>query len=94
MFTHPALRAVLDRRGVALHDFIEERIGERIVTVEQELSAKPIRGKEAKALGVAPGYAGFVIARRYLAASGTVVLVTSTIFPFDRMRYSMSLKLA
>ncbi|MBK9609193.1 MAG: GntR family transcriptional regulator [Betaproteobacteria bacterium] len=51
------------------------------------------RGK-ATALGVAPGYAGFVIARRYLAASGTVVLVTSTIFPFDRMRYSMSLKLA
>jgi GntR family transcriptional regulator len=91
---HPALRAVLDRRGVALHDFIEERIGERIVTVEQELSAKPVTGKEAKALGVAPGYAGFVIARRYLAASGTAVLVTSTIFPYDRMRYSMSLKLA
>jgi len=90
---HPALRAVLDRRGVELHDFIEERIGEPIVTVEQELSAKPM-GKEANALGVAPGYAGFVIARRYLAASGTTVLVTSTIFPYDRMRYSMSLKLA
>ena len=28
------------------------------------------------------------------AASGTAVLVTSTIFPYDRMRYSMSLKLA
>ena len=91
---HPALRAVLDRRGVALHDFIEERIGERIVSVEQELSAKPLAGKEAAALGVAAGYAGFVIARRYLAASGTAVLVTSTIFPYDRMRYAMSLKLA
>ena len=91
---HPALRGVLDRRGVPLHDFIEERIGERIVTVEQELSAKPITGKEAKALGVAPGLAGFVIARRYLSARGTVVLVTSTIFPHDRMRFSMPLKLA
>ncbi|MEO8305407.1 MAG: GntR family transcriptional regulator [Betaproteobacteria bacterium] len=91
---HPALRGVLDRRGVALHDFIEERIGERIVTVEQELSAKPITGREAKALGVVPGLAGFVIARRYLSARGTAVLVTSTIFPYDRMRYSMSLKLA
>lgn len=91
---HPALRGVLDRRGVPLHDFIEERIGERIATVEQELSAKPIMGREADALGVAPGYAGFVIVRRYLSARGTVVLVTSTIFPYDRMRYSMSLKLA
>ena len=48
---HPALRGVLDRRGIALHDFIEERIGERIVTVEQDFSAKPLRGSEAKALG-------------------------------------------
>ena len=88
---HPALKGVLDRRGVALHDFIEERIEERIATVEQELSAKPLRGREAMALGLAPGYAGFVIARRYLSASGTVVLVTSTVFPHDRMRYSMAL---
>jgi hypothetical protein len=43
--------------------------------------------------GVAPGFAAFVIARRDLAARGTAVLVTSTIFPHDRMRYSMSLKL-
>jgi GntR family transcriptional regulator len=90
---HPALRTVLDRRGVALHDFIEERIGERIVTVDQELSAKPLTGREARELGVAPGYSGFVIARRYLAESGTTVLITSTVFPYDRMRYSMSLKL-
>ena len=88
---HPALKQVLDRRGVALHDFIEERIEERIATVEQELSAKPLRGREAKALGLAPGYPGFVIARRYLSASGTVVLVSSTVFPYDRMRYSMAL---
>lgn len=88
---HPALKGVLDRRGVALHDFIEERIEERIAAVEQELSAKPLQGREAKALGLTPGYAGFVIARRYLSASGTVVLVTSTVFPYDRMRYSMAL---
>lgn len=88
---HPALKGVLDRRGVPLHDFIEERIEERIATVEQELYAKPLRGKEATALGLAPGYAGFVIARRYLSAGGTAVLVTSTVFPYDRMRYAMSL---
>ena len=70
---------------------VVERIGERIATIEQELSAQPLRGKEARALGVADGYAGFVIARRYLSASGTVVLVTSTVFPYDRMRYSIAL---
>jgi DNA-binding GntR family transcriptional regulator len=91
---HPALRGVLDRRGVDLHEFIEDKIGEPIVTVEQEFSAKPLRGREAEALGVAVGYAGFVIVRRYIARSGGTVLVTSTIFPHHRMNYAMSLKLA
>ena len=91
---HPALRGVLDRRGVDLHEFIEDKIGEPIVTVEQQFSAKPLLGREAQALGVQAGYAGFVIARRYIARSGKTVLVTSTIFPHHRMNYSMSLKLA
>ena len=91
---HPALRGVLERRGVDLHDFIEDKIGEPIVTVEQEFSAKPLLGREAEALGVAAGYAGFAIARRYIAKSGATVLVTSTIFPYHRMNYSMSLRLA
>jgi DNA-binding GntR family transcriptional regulator len=91
---HPALRGVLDRGGVALHDFIEEKIGERIVTVEQEFSAKPLQGREARSLAVREGHAGFVIARRYLALSGRVVLVSSTIFPYERMKYSMALEMA
>jgi hypothetical protein len=33
-----------------------------------------------------------VIVRRYLAASGSAVLVSSTIFPHERMKYSMSLR--
>jgi len=90
---HPALQDVLDRRGIDLHDFIEDRIGEPIATVEQEFSAKPLRGREADALSVAAGYAGFLILRRYIARSGGTVLVTSTIFPYDRMNYSMSLKM-
>jgi len=90
---HPALRGVLERGGVGLHEFIEEKIGHPIAAVEQQFAAKPLRGREAKALAVAPGYAGFVIVRRYRAAPGRTVLVTSTVFPYDRMNYSMTLKL-
>jgi GntR family transcriptional regulator len=90
---HPALRGVLDRGGASLHDFIEDKIGERIVTVEQEFSAKPLIGQEAKALGVKPNHAGFVIVRRYLSASGATVLVSSTIFPYKLMKYSMTLSM-
>ena len=90
---HPALRGVLDRRGVPLHDFIEARIGQRIAAVEQDFAAKPVVGREAEALALAPGYPGFLIARRYLAEDGTTVLVTSTVFPYDRMNYSMTLRL-
>ena len=90
---HPALRSVLDRRGVALHDFIEHKIGQPIVVVEQDFAAQPLMGRAAAALGRTAGYAGFVIVRRYLPAHGPAVLVTSTIFPYDRMNYSMSLRL-
>lgn len=91
---HRALQNVLDRRGVGLHEFIEDKIGEPIITVEQEFSAKPLIGREAAALGVERGHAGFVIVRRYFARSGKMVLLTSTVFPHDRMTYSMSLKLS
>ena len=91
---HPALRGVLDRRGVPLHDFIEDKIGQPIVVVEQDFAARPLHGEAAEALGRAPGYPGFVIVRRYLPAHGAAVLATSTIFPYDRMNYSMSLRLA
>lgn len=90
---HRALQSVLGRRGVGLHEFIEDKIGEPIVTVEQEFSAKPLIGREAAALGVGRGYAGFVIVRRYYARSGNMVLLTFTLFPYDRMSYSMSLRL-
>ena len=63
------------------------------MVVEQEFSAKPLAGSEARALAVAEGHSGFVIVRRYLAESGMAVLVTSTIFPYERMKYSMSLKM-
>lgn len=91
---HPALRDIFERGTVGLHDFIEERICQPIALVEQEFGAKPIRGREATALGVAPGYAGFVIVRRYFSEQPKIVLATYTIFPHDRMSYSMSLRLA
>lgn len=91
---HPALRGVLDRRGVPLHDFIEGKIGQPIVVVEQDFAARPLHGEAAMMLGLEAGYPGFVIIRRYLPAHGAAVLATSTIFPYDRMNYSMSLRLA
>ena len=85
---------MLDRRGVPLHDFIEDKIGQPIVVVEQDFAARPLHGEAAETLDRAPGYPGFVIVRRYLPAHGAAVLATSTIFPYDRMNYSMSLRLA
>jgi len=90
---HPALREVFERGTVGLHDFIEERICQPIAVVEQDFAAKPIRGREASALGVASGCAGFVIVRRYFSEQPKIVLATYTIFPHDRMSYSMTLRL-
>ena len=90
---HPALQDIFDRGSVGLHDFIEERICQPIALVEQEFAARPMSLREARALGLAKGCAGFVIVRRYYSQEGTMVLGTYTIFPHDRMSYSMSLRM-
>jgi len=89
-----ALRADVSQARVSLLRLIEDHYGEHIVEVNQEFSATPISAAMARQLHVAPGTPGLVITRRYYGTSATLLLGTITTFPYNRMKYSMSLNVS
>lgn len=94
-FVHPDYAAIRDDIGkvrLPLSALIETRYSQRIREVGQEFSATPIPKAMAEQLKVAPKTAGFVITRRYYGEHAIPMLVTATTFPYNKMKYSMSLQ--
>lgn len=77
-----------------LSRLIQERYGVRVSEVVQEFSAAPILGRMAQLLRVSDNSAGLLISRKYYSDDGVLMLATKAIFPHDRMKYSMSLRLS
>lgn len=95
VFVHPDYSAVGSDVGkvkLPLSLLIEQKFSRRIIEVKQEFSAMPILGDIAKALKLKTGTAGLVITRKYYGEKESLMLVTSTTFPYKKMKYSMSLK--
>ena len=81
------------KRGVPIYALIEQRFGVRTVRVRQEISAIAIPASAAKALKVRAGSSGLAILRHYVGDDGKVFEVTMSIYPADRFRYSVELRL-
>ncbi len=95
VFVHPDYSAVGSDVGkikLPLSLLIEQKFSKRIIEVKQEFSATPISAETALALKLKPGSPGLVITRKYYGERETLMLVTSTTFPYKKMKYSMSLK--
>lgn len=95
VFVHPDYSAVGSDVGkvkLPLSLLIEQKFSRRIIEVKQEFSATPISGETASALKLKPGTPGLVITRKYYGEKETLMLMTSTTFPYKKMKYSMSLK--
>jgi DNA-binding GntR family transcriptional regulator len=94
-FVHPdyaAIKGDIGKVRVPLYALIEARYSARIREVGQDFSATPIAKTVAERLRVAPRTAGLVITRRYYGEQRIPMLVTVTTFPYDKMKYSMSLQ--
>lgn len=95
VYVHPDYSAVGSDVGkvkLPLSLLIERRFSKRIIQVRQEFSATPITGDTAKRLKVRPGTAGLVITRKYYGEMESLMLTTTTTFPYKKMKYSMSLR--
>jgi len=88
---NPALRRDVGGQRLSLLQLIENHFGDRIQEVNQEFSAVPIPAAMARRLMVKPQTAGLVITRRYYGRNSIMLLATITTFPYDRMKYSMTL---
>ena len=95
VFIHPNYSAVGSDVGkvkLPLSLLIEQKFSKRIIEVKQEFSATPIIGETARALKLKLGSPGLVITRKYYGEKETLMLVTTTTFPYKKRKYSMSLK--
>lgn len=95
VYVHPDYSAVGSDVGnvkLPLSLLIERRFSKRIIQVRQEFSATPITGDTAKRLKVRPGTPGLVITRKYYGEMESLMLTTTTTFPYKKMKYSMSLR--
>jgi GntR family transcriptional regulator len=63
------------------------------VKVRQEVSAMAIPAEAASALKVKKGSSGLAILRHYLDSEERVFEVTMSVYPAERFRYSVELKL-
>ena len=81
------------KRMVPIYSLIEQRYGVKTDRVRQEISAMAIPPVAAKALKVKAGSSGLAILRHYVGADDRVFEVTMSIYPANRFRYSVELKL-
>lgn len=90
---YAGIQQLIGTMKVPVYTLIEKKYGERIVEVQQEISAISISADDARELKVRPGSAGLVVTRRYLGANDRVIEVAVNLHPADRFSYSMSLRL-
>ena len=90
---YDAVTADIGKRVVPIYALVEARYGVKTDTVRQEISAIAVPPQAARALKVKPGSSGLSLVRHYTSADDRVFEVTMSIYPPERFRYSVELKL-
>ena len=90
---YDAVAAEIGKRTVPIYSLIEQRYGIKTEKVRQEISAVAIRAEGARALKVKAGSSGLAILRHYVDSDERVFEVTLSVYPANRFRYSVELKL-
>ena len=88
------LSRAADRRSWStVFALIEKKYGQKVVSVQQEISAVLIDRAVAKHLKTTPGSPGLSILRVYRGQGGAVLQASQAISPADRFTYGIELKL-
>ena len=83
----------IGKRIVPIYSLVEQRYGVKTDKVRQEISAMPIPAEGAKALKVKAGSPGLALLRHYVDTEDRVFEVTMSLYPANRFRYSVELRL-
>jgi GntR family transcriptional regulator len=93
IYIHPAFRAVRDLGGrstVPIYVRIEEQFGERVMEIQQQISAAPLTKKIAGLLDAKPGSPALIVNRSYRSQRGELIEVALSTHPADRFSYSQT----
>ena len=90
---YDAVTSEIGKRTVPIYSLIEQRYGVKPEKVRQEISAMSIPAEAARALKVKSGSSGLALLRHYVDTDERVFEVTMSIYPANRFRYSVELKL-
>lgn len=90
---YDAVTAEIGRRTVPIYSLVEERYGVKPERVRQEISAVAIPREAAQVLKVKTGSSGLALLRHYVTTDDRVFEVTMSLYPANRFRYSVELKL-
>lgn len=83
------IRSVLAQgRSVTIYNLVEQQYGERIVEVQQDVSAIAIPAAEARLLRTRARAPGLRILRYYLGANDRLLTMSVNTYPADRFRFS------
>jgi DNA-binding GntR family transcriptional regulator len=90
---YDAVAVEIGKRTVPIYSLVEQRYGVRTEKVRQEISAMPMPAEAAKALKVKAGSSGLALLRHYVDTDERVFEVTMSLYPANRFRYSVEMKL-
>ena len=82
----------LDVFRVAVFSLVQERSGEHIVEIKQDIRPAAIEAEPAQYMKTAAGDLALEITRRYIASGGRLILMSRTLLPADRFAYSMTFR--
>jgi GntR family transcriptional regulator len=93
IYIHPAFRAVRDLGGrstVPIYVRIEEQFGERVMEIQQQISAAALSKRLAGLLDAKPGSPALIVNRSYRNQRGELIEVALSTHPAERFSYSQT----
>jgi GntR family transcriptional regulator len=93
IYIHPAFRAVRDLGGrstVPIYVRIEEQFSERVMEIQQQISAAALTERVAGLLDAKPGSPALIVSRSYRNQGGELIELAFSTHPADRFSYSQT----
>jgi DNA-binding GntR family transcriptional regulator len=87
-----SIRSEVDTWSGALYSLVEQRFGERVVSIRQQVTALNLKGKVAQRLNVRAGTAGLQVKRTYINASGQPLLMGINTYVGSTFTLAMEIK--
>ena len=89
---YKAISSEIGRARTAICAVIEQRFGETIIEVEQQIEGVALSQAEAQRLGALEGSPALRLTRHYFVTGRRLIEMSISLHPADRFSYAMTIK--